>query len=74
MAVGGPKGLPGEIVSQLEAAFLQSMKTEPFEKVMANLAVIVKPAGAAETAKIMRDSLEEHGAIVKALKIGRYEK
>ena len=74
MAVGGPKGLPPEIVSQLEAAFLQSMRTEAFEKVMANLAVIVKPATAAETAKIMRDSLEEHGEIVKALRIGRYEK
>jgi tripartite-type tricarboxylate transporter receptor subunit TctC len=74
MGVGGPKGMPPEIVKQLQDVLLEAMQAEIFRTAMTNLAVIPKPAGAADLAKLMRESLEEHGAIVKALKIGKYER
>lgn len=62
-------------MKQLQDLLLQALQADVFNGRNDELGgeVIPKPAGAADFAKFMRESLDKHGAIVTALKIGKYE-
>jgi len=67
----GPKGLPPAIVKKLEQVFQEATKDEAFQKIMKNFLMAVTIRNSSEFEKLIAETYNEYGAVLKELGIAK---
>ncbi|BBK42962.1 hypothetical protein STVA_29820 [Allostella vacuolata] len=72
LGIAGPPGIPAEVLSRLEKAFLEAMEDAAFKKSMTDLAMVTAASDAAQARTQIESDVQVFGDILKSLKMGRY--
>lgn len=67
----GPKGLPDDVVSKLEAVFTEATADPDFRKVMKNFLMPITVRNSREFGKLVADTYNDYGQLLKELGMGK---